>query len=202
MAHGGEELALGAVAGFRGLLGLVQNLVGHFERPGALADHPFEDLRFCPRQLVELPFPGHGVGQLQHLHGVERLLQDHHAVALAEPLDDLVPRVVRVGRADDHLKLRAGLPQVEDRFHAVPSPEACGHRQTPARRAGSRPGPASPWPMLPGPGRRNPSRRPLRRPAPFRSRTARTPAHPPPTARCPGTGFCGNPRGWRRCRRR
>ena len=62
-------------------------------------------------RAAEFPLRAHGVRELQHFHGIERLLQDDEVVRDAQAAHDLAPRVVAVGRADDHLQVRLEGPQ-------------------------------------------------------------------------------------------
>ena len=71
-----------------------------------------------PRQR---PLGGQRVGALHDLDRVERLLDDQERVALAQPRPQVLPRVVRVGRADDHLQERIGSPDLLDGLDPVPA---------------------------------------------------------------------------------
>ena len=84
---------------------------------------------------IELPLFSQGVGQLLHLHVVERLFQHQQAVRLADLGAHLLPGIIRVSGADDDLKFRIDLPDAGDGFHAVPAGRHAhideGHRVRP-----------------------------------------------------------------------
>jgi hypothetical protein len=68
-----------------------------------------------------VPLVGEGRGELQDLDRIEGLLQDQEPIAVPEPVDRLLPGIVRIGRADDDLELGVLGPQLLDRAHAVPA---------------------------------------------------------------------------------
>jgi hypothetical protein len=68
-----------------------------------------------------LPLLGERAGELPHLHDVERLLEEQQPVRGAEPLLQLVPRVVRIGGTEHDLDGAVDLPDLLDGLHAVPA---------------------------------------------------------------------------------
>jgi len=67
---------------------------------------PFFDQRYC---------------HLLHFQRLKRLTQHKPAIRLAELLYDLVPAIVAVGAAKDHLYVRINPPQRLDRCQAIPA---------------------------------------------------------------------------------
>jgi hypothetical protein len=53
--------------------------------------------------LIKPPFFGHANGQLHNLDIVERLFQNHEPFEISERSHHLFPRIIGVGRAEDHL---------------------------------------------------------------------------------------------------
>ena len=58
---------------------------------------------------------------LQNLNVVERFFEYEHLIRVAEGFGDLIPRVVRIRRADDDLQIGEFLPYTRDRLNPVPS---------------------------------------------------------------------------------
>lgn len=67
------------------------------------------------------PLPGQRVRKLDHLNVVEWFLEDDEVLGTAEAAHHLVPRIVRIGRADDDLQIRGHFPQSCDGFDTVPT---------------------------------------------------------------------------------
>ena len=74
-----------------------------------------------PRLEIQRPFFGERVGQLLHLDIVERLFENEQPVGLTDFGAHFLPRVVRVGRANNDLQFRIYFPDAGDGFDAVPS---------------------------------------------------------------------------------
>ncbi len=114
-------------------------------REPELAFHPRAHIGFVPQELVrrlqiarprvderfkvaqlerslarELPAALQGVRELADLDRVERLLEDQHAIRVAECRAHLLPAVIGVSRADHDAQVRVGPQQLARRFDAVP----------------------------------------------------------------------------------
>jgi hypothetical protein len=101
---------------------LLEPRVGLGELEGAQPHGGLELLSRAGAGAVQGPLAGEGVGDLDDLDGIERLLEDQQVLGvLTEPRDDLGPRVIGVRRADDDLQLRGLLPHALDRLEAVPA---------------------------------------------------------------------------------
>src|SRR6185503_18383690 len=78
------------------------------------------DLRACLAR--EAPLARERRRELADLDVVEGLLEDEEALGVGlELTEELFPRVVRVGRADDDLELRIDLPEAQRGLDAVPA---------------------------------------------------------------------------------
>jgi hypothetical protein len=86
-----------------------------------LVDHAPQLLELQVRAPREMPFLGQGARELTHLRRVERLAEQQQAIAHPELLQDVLPRVVRISRADDALQVWRELPDTLDGLNAVPA---------------------------------------------------------------------------------
>ena len=73
------------------------------------------------RLLLQAPLLGEGGGHLADFGVVEWLFENQPLFLLDEPADDVGPTVVGIGRADDGMNIGVDLPEVLDRFQAVPA---------------------------------------------------------------------------------
>ena len=100
---------------------LEQLLVGRAQIFRALSDGAVEVFDPPLGLLDEKPLPGQGVGDLHHLEGIERLLEDQQAVRLAEAFDHVLPGVIGIGGANTDLEVRIGSPKSAGGFDAIPA---------------------------------------------------------------------------------
>ena len=70
---------------------------------------------------LQIPFFRESIGELQDLNCVEWLLQDDEAVGAAEAREQVIPRIVGVGRAYHDLEIGGDFPELERRLHSVPA---------------------------------------------------------------------------------
>ena len=71
--------------------------------------------------LHDLPLAAECEGKLKDFDVVEGLAQNHEAVACSQGCDNLLPRVVGIGRAKDNLERGLNLPEMLDGFYAIPA---------------------------------------------------------------------------------
>jgi len=100
---------------------LGEALFAHAQFLGSLADHAIQVLHPEPGLTGQDPFLRERMRQLKDLHGLKRLLEDEQVVGVAQPARHVIPRIVRVGRADDRLEFGRTLPDAFQRFDAVPA---------------------------------------------------------------------------------
>jgi hypothetical protein len=81
----------------------------------------FQVLEFAFDTLQQGPFLGQRAGQLQHFHRVKRFLENHQPVGAAQLARNVVPRIVRIGRAQNDLDVRVHLPNPGDGLDAIPA---------------------------------------------------------------------------------
>ncbi len=86
-----------------------------------LVDHGAQLRELQMRVAGQLPFFGERAGQLADLRRVERLLEQQQSIDRPELAQDVFPRIVRVGGADDDLERGIRLPQLFHRLHAIPA---------------------------------------------------------------------------------
>ena len=96
-------------------------LIGGLQSLGAGLHDALQMLDLTAQRPLVVPLARQRVGTLQHLDGLERLLDDQQLVGMVETRDHLGPVVIGVRRADDDLHVRIELPQAENRLQAVPA---------------------------------------------------------------------------------
>ena len=88
---------------------------------GPRLDHLLEAVQLATHEALVLPLSAERCGALQYLDGFGGLPQHEEFVGVLQFLRDFGPIVIRMRGADDHLDVRVHLPQLPDRFQAVPS---------------------------------------------------------------------------------
>ena len=101
-----------------------------------LAHHVLQLAHGALGLLRQVPFHDQCRRELPHFDDVERLLQDQQIICLSKLFDHLVPRVVRIGRADHDLQAAVDFPESSAPFPRRSSPAASARRQMPAQRVG------------------------------------------------------------------
>ena len=99
----------------------LKRCIGFFQMPGALADQFLQLIHSPAGFLKQPPFLGQGIGELQHFHRVERLLEDDEPVGIADPGRDAFPRIIGVSRAKNHLEIGIRLPKSGRGLNSIPA---------------------------------------------------------------------------------
>ena len=103
-----------------GNLGL-QLRIGSVEFLGPVADDLFQVIQLDLGLLQQAPFLRQRIGQLLYFDVVKWLLEDDQAVGVAQLGHHIVPGIIRMGRADDHLQVRIRFPQFGSGLNPVPA---------------------------------------------------------------------------------
>jgi hypothetical protein len=99
----------------------LQLLIRSLELLGPDAHTLFQIFQSDLGLLQQTPFLCQGVGQLLHFDVVEWLLEDDQAIGMAQFFHHVVPGIVRMGRADDHLQVWIDFPQFGSGLDPVPA---------------------------------------------------------------------------------
>src|SRR6185312_3501112 len=104
-----------------GLECLREALFARVQFRGALTHHTIQVVHAQFRLAAEGPFLRKRVRHLQNFHRFKRLFENQQIISLPEPLGHLIPRIIRIRRANHRLQFRRGAPDIFQRFNAVPA---------------------------------------------------------------------------------